>query len=60
MIESFVDQVGNRDMPVAILTGATGGIGAACGRMLARKGYVTVLLGRNEDQLAVLQNDSTR
>jgi len=31
MIESFVDQVGNRDMPVAILTGATGGIGAACG-----------------------------
>ncbi len=46
-------------MPVAILTGATGGIGAACGRMLARKEYATVLLGRNEDQLAVLQNELT-
>lgn len=35
----------------AVITGGSGGIGKACGRVLAERGYEVVLMARREDQL---------
>src|SRR5260370_33568382 len=40
------------DKPVAIVTGAGSGIGAATARLLAERGMVVVLAGRREGKLA--------
>ncbi|MEX2387372.1 MAG: SDR family NAD(P)-dependent oxidoreductase, partial [Phycisphaeraceae bacterium] len=41
--------------PLAIVTGASGGIGACVARRLARRGYRLALLGRDTHRLANLQ-----
>lgn len=38
--------------PVAVVTGGSGGIGFACGELLAKRGYDVVLVARREQQLA--------
>lgn len=43
-----------RDAPVAVVSGATGGIGAAMTARLAAEGYAVVALGRHESRLADL------
>jgi NADP-dependent 3-hydroxy acid dehydrogenase YdfG len=43
------------DEPVMIITGATGGIGAATAERAAEFGYRVVLAGRSEEKLAALQ-----
>lgn len=50
------------DAPVAVVTGAAGGIGSACARRLDRDGYRLVLMGRREEpleQLASQLGDAT-
>lgn len=43
--------------PLAIVTGASGGIGACTARRLARRGYRLALLGRDVDRLAALERE---
>ncbi|MFB6318340.1 SDR family NAD(P)-dependent oxidoreductase [Saccharicrinis sp. FJH54] len=43
--------------PVAIITGASGGIGSAYARELARRGYQLLLTGRNTTKLMLLKTD---
>ncbi|MBQ1264741.1 MAG: SDR family oxidoreductase [Oscillospiraceae bacterium] len=42
---------------VALITGASGGIGSCIARRFAASGIATVLLGRNEEKLAKLQQE---
>ena len=39
------------ETPVAIITGASGGIGAATARLFGRKGWAVVLVARSQDKL---------
>lgn len=48
---------GVRDSRVALITGASGGIGAAIARILAGQGYQLLLTARNEDQLRALADE---
>lgn len=50
-VTNFIQQVSTGKWPVAIVFGASGGLGSACARMLARRGYATVLTGRNRKAL---------
>jgi short-subunit dehydrogenase len=42
---------GSTDIPVAVITGASSGIGRACARELSRRGYHVVLAARRKDEL---------
>ena len=46
------DNIAPIDRPVAIVTGAGSGIGAATARLLAGRGMVIALVGRREEKLA--------
>jgi NAD(P)-dependent dehydrogenase (short-subunit alcohol dehydrogenase family) len=48
----MADHVAPADRPVAIVTGAGSGIGAATARLLAERGMIVVLVGRREEKLA--------
>lgn len=48
----MTDVVTQRDSPVAIVTGAGSGIGAATARLLAERGMIVALVGRRETTLA--------
>ena len=43
--------------PVALITGASRGIGTAVSRALAQKGYRVALTGRNRDRLEALREE---
>lgn len=45
------------DRPVALVTGASRGIGAAIARELSRRGYALALAARSEEPLAVLSDE---
>ena len=40
---------------IALITGATSGIGEACARRFAQGGYDVVITGRNTEKLAMLK-----
>ncbi len=48
----MLDHISPIDNPVAIVTGAGSGIGAATARLLAERGMVVALVGRREEKLA--------
>lgn len=48
----MVDHVTSTDKPVAIVTGASSGIGAATAHLLAERGMVVALVSRREEKLA--------
>ena len=43
--------------PIALITGATSGIGAACARKFAAAGYRLIITARREEQLAVMAGE---
>lgn len=45
---------------IALITGATSGIGAACARKFARAGYDLIITGRREGQLSVVAGELTQ
>ncbi|MFM9904147.1 MAG: SDR family oxidoreductase [Pyrinomonadaceae bacterium] len=44
---------------VAVITGASSGIGRAAGKIFAQKGYTVVAVGRNEKELSALVKSNT-
>jgi meso-butanediol dehydrogenase/(S,S)-butanediol dehydrogenase/diacetyl reductase len=48
----MTDKEASTDKPVAIVTGAGSGIGAATARLLAERGMIVALVGRREEKLA--------
>ena len=48
----MVDHVTSTDKPVAIVTGASSGIGTATARLLAERGMAVALVSRREEKLA--------
>ncbi len=48
----MAEHVTSTDKPVAIVTGASSGIGAATARLLAERGMVVALVSRREEKLA--------
>ena len=47
-------------MKTVLITGATSGIGAACARKFAGAGYLVIITGRREEQLAVMAGELER
>ncbi|RRC97302.1 SDR family oxidoreductase [Prevotella sp. OH937_COT-195] len=45
------------EQKIALITGATSGIGEACARKFAQSGYAVIITGRNESKLAALQTE---
>jgi len=50
----MVEHVTSTDKPVAIVTGASSGIGAATARLLAERGMAVALVSRREEKLAAV------
>ena len=42
------------DRPIALITGASGGLGREFAKLLAHEGFRLILLGRNEEKLSVV------
>ncbi|WP_414041540.1 SDR family NAD(P)-dependent oxidoreductase [Acidithiobacillus sp. M4-SHS-6] len=57
MIQQFIEVVNAQRIPVAIVVGASGGVGASCARMLSKRGRATLLLGRSESKLIKLADE---
>jgi meso-butanediol dehydrogenase/(S,S)-butanediol dehydrogenase/diacetyl reductase len=51
----MVEHVTSTDKPVAIVTGASSGIGAATARLLAERGMAVALVSRREEKLAEVE-----
>ena len=59
-IDSTINMLVENDLMAsgkAIIVGATGGIGQAVARLLARQGMALALIGRNKDDLNLIVND---
>ncbi|MFL5692578.1 MAG: SDR family NAD(P)-dependent oxidoreductase, partial [Ktedonobacteraceae bacterium] len=56
----MMDLVAPAGKPVAIVTGAGSGIGAATARLLALRGMTVVLVGRRADKLTEVAHEIER
>ena len=47
----------NKNNPIALVTGASSGIGEACARALASRAYRLILCGRNPERLRAVADE---